>query len=201
MPWAKGQIPLQSEGTRTLRARLGQQRGQPWQDGITQRQLPALSWLLCCSDLLPWAEVAHRPGWYLEGRQGGPGLAAGQSCQLLRRGLWRAAGDFVGGFGLLTLCSPRVVNGAAQLWSCPLPACLAESQHGCARSWQLGCLCHSLQLHLPALALWDKERCQGLVWVGRNRSTLPSWLQTLLPDGSCGAEVGGGWERRDGRRH
>lgn len=78
--------------------------------------VPSAAVTFCHGQRLPQAWLAPR-------RQAGPGLAAGQRRQLLRMGLQRAAGDFVGGSGLLTLCSPRVVNGEAQLRSCPQPAC------------------------------------------------------------------------------
>lgn len=56
--------------------------------------------------------------------------AAGQGRQLLRMELRRAAGGFVGGPGLLTLCTAGVVNGPAQLQSCPSPDCPSQEPAG-----------------------------------------------------------------------
>jgi len=108
-----------------LRARLEQEReGEPRRDGIAWSKLPALSCPLCSSDLLPRAEVATGLVGTMKAGRARTGCRPGR--QLLRMGLQRAASDFAGGSGLLTLCSPRMVNGAAQLRSCPPPACPSQ---------------------------------------------------------------------------
>lgn len=84
----------------------------------------------------------------------------------------------------------------------PRQPALPGSQHGPARSQWLSRHSHSLQLHAPPFALRDgKLRRKMVVWIGTNVGTLASWLQTPLDGGLCGAEAGGGWGRRDEKRH
>lgn len=93
-------------------------------------------------------------------------------------GLRRAAGGFVGGPGLLTLCTPGVVNGPAQLQACPPPHC--PSREPGNSSAGTAPRPNRAFTHLP-LPTGGKLRHEVMARVGTHRDTLtpgckPLWV-------------------------